>query len=357
MGSVLLYLFLFMLSALMLSKSEMAKNKKNDIWFILAVLLPIILAAFRDHVGTDFINYINMYKRNASLSFGEWFRVSRSVSASRLGIWLISYIAGFFKSSEMFFAFFATFIVVPIALRLKQDYSKSICALCYFIYLTTFYATGLNMCKQGAAIGILFYGMKYVYERKFLKYILIVLIATSVHITAAIAIGIYFLYEPTKRLFTLRKICLALAAVCAIAIVPKILELMGGRFSSYTVYEGEISNMMFFLNLCWTVLFCILYKYYVKRDIRNNFLIMMLVIGTILELTGFYSPIVKRVALYYNFPQFLLIGQLPQTVCIGKNIAIMKIILYVYTVVLFVVRFYVLGHSEIIPYNFIGGTI
>lgn len=355
MESVILYLLVFFLSTFMLSKSKVGRGRKIDIYFLLAIIFPIIFASLRNNVGTDYNNYVIMYSNNASKTFFEWYKSSRSLEASRFLVWLIARISGFFNSQELFFAFFASFTVIPVAYRLKTDYDNSICALSYYIFLATLYCTGLNTCKQIAAIGIVFWGLKYLNERKFLQYAITVLLASLIHFTAIIAIILYFLYDSQKRFFSLKKTIYIVCGVLLVSVLPRVVQLLGGRFTTYFSYNKEVSNLSFYITLLWCLVFLLLFRHYIKLDVRNGTLTVMMCIGVLFSITGFYSPFVKRIALYFTFSQFILMGQLPNLFHKKKDKAITKFLIYCYTTILFIVESYVLGHGEIIPYHLIGG--
>ncbi len=327
-----------------------------DIPFVIAILLPILMAALRKGVGTDYDNYIYMFQSNVNKSFDEWFVSSRSFGGNRIGVFLMAKIAGIFNSSEVFFGLFATITVFPVAWRLKTAYPSSICGLSYFIFLATLYCSGLNICKQIAAIGLLFFGLKYVNERKFIKYVIIVLLASSIHVTAMCGIAIYFLHDTRETFLSFKKMCYILLGVLGISLLPYILRAVGGRFEEYLDYMGNISNLSFYITLAWCLLFCAMYKRFMTIDKRNGVLIMMMVIGLLLSLSGFYSPFVKRIASYFTFSQFLLMGQLPEMVANGRSRIFVKSCIIMYTIALFVITYYILGQSDIIPYKLIGGA-
>ena len=335
----------------------MYKSQKIDKFFILAILLPIMIAAFRENVGTDYVNYVYMYRINARISFKEWFVMNKSFSGTRFLVWLISNLAGIFKSKELFFGIFSCITVVPVARVLRREYNDSICRLSYFIFLMTLYMTSLNICKQMAAAAIIFYGLKYVRERKFFKYCIIILIASMIHITAVVSIFIYFLYDNKKSIFSMRKILIFFVSIILVISFPNVLYLMGGRFKSYLLFQREISNKRFILSILWNVIFLFFYKSYVRLNSKNICFITMSIIGLLLETTGFYSPYIKRIALYYTFPQFLLIAQFPYIQNFLYYRHIIQLLICFYFGFIFIFTFYILGQANVIPYSFFGGTL
>ena len=316
-----------------------------------------MIAAFRVNVGTDYTNYIYIYIKNANTSFIEWFMRSRSFSGTRFLVWLIGYLAGIFRSKEVFFGIFSCITVIPVAKTLRNEYNNSICFLSYFIFLMTLYMTSLNICKQLAAASIVFWGLRYVYERKFLKYCFIIFVASMLHVTAIISIFMYFLYDYKKNFFSRKRIFAFTLGVILVLLFPKLLCFMGRRFGNYLFFRGEISNKSFILEVLWNIVFLLLYNSYVKLNSKNSFFITMSVVGLLLSITGFYSPFIKRIALYYTFPQFLLIAQLPYIKNFRCYRNIIQFYILFYVIFIFIFVFYILGQGNVIPYSFFGGTL
>ena len=84
--SILLYTVTFTLSALFLKESVKTKKRGVNVYLIISVALPVLLAAFRHNVGTDYENYVTMYERNSALTFIQWFESSRNFDENRFGI-------------------------------------------------------------------------------------------------------------------------------------------------------------------------------------------------------------------------------------------------------------------------------
>ena len=128
--SLLFYLSVYILSAFFLSISKKRKdNKKIDLCFIIAILLPVVIAALRDNVGTDFENYSWMYESQRELTFAQLLKYNgKFIDGTPLGIWVASQIAGAFASQEVYFGLLALLVITPIFLFIKNpktNYCKS----------------------------------------------------------------------------------------------------------------------------------------------------------------------------------------------------------------------------------------
>ncbi len=350
-ASLILYLAVYILSAYLMSKSKTIENKKLDLAFVVAVLLPVLLAANRYYVGTDFENYFLMYKNMSRCSFMSWIKHEKTIDGTPFGIWLIARIAFQFRSYKLFFGLLATVIYVPAVLGIKRILPKESCFLAVLIYLTTTFSSGLNISKQAAAVSILIFSLYYIQERNFWKFLLTYFAAFCFHPTALIFLIAYFWWKPQGVHFSFKKNVFFVCSALLLFFIPQILSMFGGRFESYTEYGGEISNRSFYLSLFWLVVFYLMRHSYKELSPYNELLITMATFSQILNLSGFFSPYVNRIAMYFGVSTSLLRAQFP--LLFGEfDKKYIRIIIFIYVIVMFVVSYYVLGGAEIIPYKF-----
>jgi len=354
-ASLFLYLAVYIASAFLMSKSRVIEKKRPDMLFIIAVLLPVLLAANRFYVGTDYENYFLMYRKMSRCAFVKWVSDEMAIDGIPFGIWLIARIAFQFRSYKLFFGLLAAVIYVPAALVFKKQYPKDITFYAVFMFLTGQFTSGLNISKQVAAVVMLIAGLQYVHERKFWKFVMTLLFAFCFHPSALIAAPIYFLWKPVNSTISFKRVVFILCCILFINFLPQVLTAVGGRFESYTAYTDEISNKSFYLSLAWVAFFFLMRSKYTEFDPRNDLYITMSLIGLILNISGFSSPYVKRMAMYYTFPQTFLIFQLPY-VFDEREKALFKNIVFIYTIVMFIVNYYVLEFSDILPYIYRGGA-
>ena len=358
--SLVFYLILYASSAFCLSLSKKGRgNKKIDIWFIIAVMIPVLIAALRDNVGTDFENYSWMYKNQIELSFSQWFNYhGKFVDGTPFGIWAISQIAKIFDSQEVFFGLAAFLILIPVLLFIKNELPRNSCFLNAFLFLTGTFTTGFNMIKQGIAIAFIIYGLRYVFERKFFKFLLFVAVAYLFHPSAIVAIFIYYFRGNGDGKFSIKRFFLIALAVVFLFSITTILERVGGRFASYVEYNGaeEFNNRTFYLELFWCFLFFLFSKKFSNLDSKNDTLIILFLVGLILSFSGFFSPAIKRIARYYTLSNPMLLSQFPLLFS-QKEKPIINLLIFTYAIAVFTISFYYLEHADIIPYNFITRSV
>lgn len=353
-ASFCLYMTVFISSAYLFhfGMKQRKEGKRYGLFLIFAILIPTILAAVRDKVGTDYGTYKYIYKGIAKAPGFSWFESKEGTDANLVLVFLIGKFASLFNSHQVFFGTFAFLILFFMFLGIKDrdlDVSNFVIA---FIFLSTTFTNSFNMVKQTLALAIVFWGVKFAEKRKPIEFLLTVILASMAHQTAFVAIPIYFMCGEEKPWSNLKRLFIIIGAFVAIIAFPSILSMMGARFESYANdYDGEIGNLSFYLNLAWTIIFVVAYGKMVKINKSNSLFIFMLVISSIFQLTGFISPALKRIASYYTIPRFILMAQLPCLFAKEDKLLINSLV-FLYAVVMFILSYWIMDFSAIFPYNY-----
>lgn len=344
--SVILYLSLYSSIAFIIGK-----RKQNLVFIGVSFIVLAVFSGIRYKVGTDFEAYIYIYKYISKISFFEWLN-SYSLDSMGLVVFLIAKISSILGGVNYFFGIFSFLIAFLTIQTIRKEYSEIIQRMAIFIFLITGFTEGFNGIRQYLAISICFWGLKYVYQKKFFNFILVILIAFSTHVTAICFFPVYFLWNKKKRnlVFDVKTKLFLIIISFAVFFYKKILIILGGRFASYIKYSNETRNLSFYIILIWFFIFIIFWKKLSRVDKRNKLLIVMCFIGVLCKYLGFYSPAVSRVASYFNYTHFILLGQIPKL--FTKKKYLVMIILLSYVIVKFVGIAAIDGQGDIIPYNY-----
>lgn len=194
------------------NKISAKKSKKNMTTYYFFVFLCIsvlgCVAGLRYYVGTDFGAYYFGYPRweaNFNILWQNWDEPGLATLAKIL--YPISQDGGFFIF--VLAVLTISLFVINIAKNTDDFF------FCVMLYIFTSCWSGcFNGVCQYLAAAILFAGHKFILERKFIKYCLIVFVAASFHITALVMLPIYFLIT---QVLDLKKI--AFIIVSGIAMV------------------------------------------------------------------------------------------------------------------------------------------
>lgn len=352
--SVVLYLLIYLTSSLFFALSVRAKRGGSP-FFVLAILIPVIFAAVRYQVGTDFGSYLNRYQHLTACSFADF--LSSENILSNIAIFMIAKISMFCGGSQTFFGIYALLAYLPVALTVKKEYRAMSGVLVTFLFFTGLFTDGLNALRQVAAVSLCFYGLRFVYSRQLWRYIGTVAVAALFHTSAVIALVIYFLWDKDKQKVSLYASVLTICGTVLTAFTFRsILQVLTqlSIFSHYSIYIEDATRTNNHLALVHLALYIILFM--IRRqmnalDKRNSLLYLLTFIGIVLEFTGFSLIYAKRIAMYfYEIPSVILIAQTPMLFR-NKSRLVVYIGVLLFAVSLFIIRYAVLGHADVIPYR------
>ncbi|MCA1010725.1 EpsG family protein [Halobacillus halophilus] len=175
-------LVLFVLNLLDTKKGKMT-------FLIIATLQLILLQGLRNEsVGADtrsylkYFNHIQYFDMEAFIShrFEIGYKFLNNLLA-QIGI-----------NDQIFLTLVSALILVPVSVFLYKNSTNVYLSL--YLYITFgFYAASFNTLRQNIAYGIILLSFQYIRDRKFIPFLLIVLLASTFHFSALIFAFAYFL--------------------------------------------------------------------------------------------------------------------------------------------------------------------
>ena len=319
MWPYLLSFFSSILFAYFASKMSKAQKLQMFFWSFLCVLIPILLAGFRDYmkVGTDSFNYyrhflfaidakdIQSYMNDGSdIEFGYKFFVYACTLVS--------------KNYITFFILLHSLILLPLYYALFKCRKFVSIPLAMFIFFFLFYNMSLNISRQAVALSFSLLGTVYLLERKIIKYFICLLIAVSFHRTAVVTLLIFVMYLFSIN-YSLKK---HIKLYCAIGFIfslviynlfTNIAELFfsldfGRDIDERYIFEakeGDISKSSF---IYYIFVSCVFIVSCVKNN--NKLIDFFLTISFLSMILIFLTTINKtmsRIGLYFTFTQIISI--------------------------------------------------
>lgn len=169
-------------------------------WFLYAT----IIMGLRGDFSADYNSYTKWFYRinNISdISFWEYFGLHNVFSEYvETGYAIINRIVGHFTSNSIWlFVVCAIVICLPVFLLFRKSAVPWLAALLWISIGP--YLEGFNTMRGAMAASILIFSLKYLQERKLIKYVIVVLIATTFHSIAIIMLIAYCLplIKPSKK--------------------------------------------------------------------------------------------------------------------------------------------------------------
>lgn len=290
---------------------------------IIAILLPCILAGLRDYsVGTDTSGYgrVVFDIARSSDSLSNFFRsqslyVVNVEPLYKLLIYSISRV-----TDSVFWEFFIIELIVYyfVYMGLLNECPKRFFGLAVFCFNMLFFPFTLNLMRQSIAMAIIFWGFKYVKRKEIKKYIMVVVFAAFIQLTAFVAIFIYPLfficsgYEIGKKGFVWKFLrthkalinsIIVIGSISVVCFAPQIISLMAGLKKSFgyqlvnmkSSFDGSLASfILMFLFLIPVMAKSLLRN---KDTLLNFYTVVILVCIILWQLTG-VSQESYRVVLY-----------------------------------------------------------
>jgi len=192
-NSWLLTLFIFCGSPYLLGFAKQTQQRTT--FFSVAVTftaLAIPILYFGYHVnGVDTVRYIYNYVSIRTDSFREI--LSNFSLTDESGYIVLTKALSYFRNTRLFLSVCGAIIVLFFYYAAKDINSDSV-AMVMLIFYFSIFAVSFNILRQGIAVAIVAYACKYIFKRKFLLFLFFILLAMTFHLSASVAVVVYFFW-------------------------------------------------------------------------------------------------------------------------------------------------------------------
>lgn len=259
----------------------------------LTVFILAFVSGFRWYVGTDFGGYVSLFYRAPYIL---WNAIR---TYSEPGTPFISLIARYIYNKPVSFFVLSSLLTVFLYINTIKKYSNDfLLSVLLYVFIGSWHGA-FNGVRQYIAAAIVFAGHRYIYERKFVKYLLVVAIASLFHRTVWIMAPVYFI---VSRKITLKNLVLAIAASVALRLSYELL------FSIMSVLKGSDQTQYSYMNTAVNV-FRVLVAFAPLLLVpflrcpgffnpENSFYIMMMIVNACFMLGTSGSAYLARAGVY-----------------------------------------------------------
>ncbi len=265
-----------------------------------------LISSLRFMVSTDYYNYWEGFLQSYFLSWEDFSRQRFEkgyLAVSRL-------LSGFTLGYNILFVAFAILFATVIACFIYRRSANAWVSFAAFICFGFLYN---SMCflRQYSALMVMLFAFRYIEERRFFRFAIFVLLASTFHISAIVMLPFYFILR-----LPMNRVTLPIALVLSSVIYFKSETILGMvtkvaykdyRSTSVEIIHGTSPGpaiaFLVFLIIC-----LMLYKPLVRRQPYNALLVNLLYWGTFLELVGIKHAIISRLALFFMTPAVILLA-------------------------------------------------
>ncbi len=298
------YIFLFIIIITGIISFDFVQKKQTKKMVVIFIIGFIILfQGLRSFdVGRDLQNYMRNYYSLESFSIIDLFKYNDSEYL----YFLVGKFFNFLNLDFRIMLFFTSFMTYGLLGIMSYKYSKNP-VMSIFIFITLgLFVFSLSGLRQSIAIGISLIAFHYIKNKKFIKYLILIIIAALFHESAIFTLPIYFLYNAKKR----SNLQLASIPIFIIVFIfrQEITTYITHLYNpDHNIIETGARNMM--------LLFIIIYiaSMYVTKITDNDFVYRLqriLFAAILVQMMATYSQTVSRLGYYYYSYLILLIPEL-----------------------------------------------
>lgn len=273
-------------------------------FFILSIIIPAGVAGTRYNNGADYFLYMNIFE---TISSGQEFF---SVKELEPGFVSIVKFCTIISESPVFMYFLIAFIIIFLYYKGVWENSPGYCFSILLFFLTGTYFDTFDGLRQYVAAAILFWGIRYILTENLKKYFVVVLIASTMHISSLFMLPVYAI---AKFKFNLKQ---AIIIGVIIIFVSQYIFQAVTYLLQFTSYSYFLNSSEYFIkptigSILYTsintLIICIIFIIHRHRFSKHDWIYFNAQILTwYCTLLSFSIPLAARLQ-YYFLPLELLI--------------------------------------------------
>ncbi len=367
----MIYLICFLVSTLFAYFARKTKNRSMCVMLsIFSIMTTVLLAGFRAvTVGIDTSNYYagswTTIMRFTDMPFGRMISTFMSSYKDEIGF-LYGIILGVTAKYTGNFNVFLTVVHLIIITGIYigffrfRDIIPSEFGL--FVFYLLYYGNSLNIFRQYLAMAVLFAFAKDIFEKRYIRYFIVVVISTLLHSTGFLGIlpmvihlALYSSKSEESTLFKKALVCLLIIGG-TVAFLPLFEYLvssgiLGSRWNYYLEAEEASSyKLSFMFILVELVAIGIFITGYVKRNYKADYFLFATLAYFCLMLIATSLSYGKRMATYLSCINIMSILMLIKSQPTKMERAFVKSGIIVVTLIYFGYVYMYRNANEIFPY-------
>lgn len=305
-------------------------NGTNAFWAFAVAAFPTILVGLRTSIG-DTGAYINSFK-NFDKTFSD---IVNTLLTSRGAGWNL-YILGvrtFITQNANLFLLLTAIVQFYAVVRFYYFYSSDFSFSFSVFFLSFAFLNTMNGLRQFFAVSMILLGSNWLFEKKYVKFCVIVFLASLVHISAIIWFPCVFIVR--GKPWNFRVLLFSAAVVLAIVYLDEFTDLLEESLAD-TTYEGytnqflkdDGSNIMHTIIAAVPVAVAFLGRKRIaqQNDGGLNTMVNISVLGMMVSALGHFTSgiLVGRMPIYFTVFNFALLPNMFSVVFDKRSQSLMK---------------------------------
>ncbi len=357
------YVILFLL-ALMCAATDVAPVRNRIVFTLPFLIVMFLLAALRDHLGGDYEMYEMFYSRVVGI--GDYIRgmyepYYKTKSFEEGFVVLSSLIRSIdFTNGPYFFTFMIAVVSFSIFIPSLKEYTPYVYLAIFFYIYKAYIWHDFTLARQAIAIAFFTFSIRYVLRKEYWKYIVLNLLALSMHHSAIILLPLCFFLNHKFSVKTILivmsvAILLSLAGPTLYDLCMRMNEALGlsNRLAFYAMEKKGI-NPLNFIEI-FVILFCALFyrDYYEQKEPYFNIFLNLFLVSSFIVIAFSAFDIFARFKEYFVVAYMVLISYMIGHVQSNRNRWIIFAFLSLYVMVGYFRYIAIFGNGVLLPYKWI----
>jgi transmembrane protein EpsG len=277
-------------------------NKPNKLFVLFVMTALALVSGLRNNLG-DTTAYMRSYELMDKRTF--------MLPSIEQGFYLLQRLLLTISSNPQILIFTTAVITNILIVAVLYKYSRMF-ELSIYVYITSaLYIASMNGIRQFLAAAILFAATKYLLDGRWIKYMLVILLATTIHQSAIIFIPLYFFVRRpawTKTTFFL----LGFAIVMVIGyneLSGVIFDMAGDSYAPYKDFNEGGTNIIRVIVQVVPLLLVFLGRERLRELLpKSDYIVNMSLVGLVFMIISTQNWIFARYTIYFGLYNLILIS-------------------------------------------------
>ncbi|MDU4892491.1 MAG: EpsG family protein [Clostridium sp.] len=269
------------------------KHKKIS-FYVNFIILTLITGSVYERIGGggDYDNYRNIF---------QYMKIGSELPDKEVVFYYLNMMIKIF--TDNFYIAFLIFMAIVnyFVLKIIYKYSENVEASILIYVIVGGYTIATNIVRQFLAAAIYFYSLKYLLDKKYIRYILINVVALGFHSTVALPVVLSIVVFICNDKLN-RHLFLYIVMINLLIVIEPIIMSIGTEFVSDAYKEGSFNYGSSILHYIVQLAFCIFYylnKKYIT-SFKDKFFVNMSIFSLGFTLISSRMVLYARLASYFN---------------------------------------------------------
>lgn len=338
---MIIYLFIIFIILFFFKRIN---NKHLNFYDFILLTILVCVCGLRYNVGSDYSAYVGIYND-----------LSLYPRTELLIVYLIKFIQ-FIHGNSYIFIFLLSFFTITIFYKAIKKQTIHFSQSIFYFIVFGYYAMCFNGARQMLAASICLYATTYINDKKMLKYIITIFIASLCHQTALVMLPVYFICNKNfsnKFYYIMYFLLLSVGLIYQpfLAFVTSMFPQYSAYFvkTTLTFWEPGLGTYVIGTFHLILIFICIIKRKELvnKNKYMNNYITLFLFSVPFFSLS-FTNALIVRIAYYFSIYLILILPDLLETLFTKKNDKVYAL-LCVFFIGYFLIHLY--SFNAMIPYS------